>query len=131
MKRQTLLSNLIIVLLTLICFHPKAQESTRIYRIAKIRVDVRQLEKYRAALTEQMNAAIKSEPGVLSYTALTDKKDATSITILEVYASTEAYQSHIATPHFRKYKETVKDWVLSLELIDTELLLHAKKAGYR
>lgn len=92
------------------------------YRIAKIKVDINQLEKYKVALIEQMNTAIKVEPGVLSYTVVSDKKDLSLITILEVYANLEAYQSHILTPHFKKYKDAVKDMVLSLELIDTELI---------
>jgi NAD(P)H dehydrogenase (quinone) len=97
-----------------------AQEQIKLQRIAKIKVDASQLLEYKAALQEQMTTALKLEPGVLSYTALSDKKDPTSITIFEVYASTDAYQAHITTPHFKKYKETVKDMVLSLELIDTE-----------
>lgn len=108
----------------------KAQDSSKLYRIAKIKVAGNQLEKYKSALQEQMNAAIKLEPGVLSYTAVADKKDATSITILEVYADLEAYQSHILTPHFKKYKDAVKDMVLSLELIDTDLIASAKKSDY-
>lgn len=121
---------LIIGILTLIGVDSKAQHSNTMYRIAKIKVDSSQLEKYKAALQQQMNDAIKLEPGVLSYTAVADKKDPASITILEVYANPEAYQSHILTPHFKKYKETVKDMVLSLELIDTDLVIRAKKPGY-
>lgn len=121
---------LMVGVLTLIGFSSTAQDSDRMYRIAKIQVAAGHLEKYKAALKEQMNAAIKSEPGVLSYTAVADKKDPTLITILEVYANKEAYQSHILTPHFKKYKETVKDWVLSLELINTELVVSAKKKDF-
>ena len=117
-------------ILVTIAFTSNAQSSNRMYRIAKIKVDTNQLSAYKVALQEQMNAAIKLEPGVLSYTAVADKKDATQITILEVYASPEAYQSHILTPHFKKYKETVKDMVLALELIDTELVVSAKKDSY-
>ncbi len=117
-------------ILVAIAFTSNAQSSNRMYRIAKIKVDANQLNAYKVALQEQMNAAIKLEPGVLSYTAVADKKDATQITILEVYASSEAYQSHILTPHFKKYKETVKDMVLALELIDTELVVSAKKDAY-
>ncbi len=117
-------------ILVAIAFTSNAQSSNRMYRIAKIKVDANQLNAYKVALQEQMNAAIKLEPGVLSYTAVADKKDATQITILEVYASSEAYQSHILTPHFKKYKETVKDLVLALELIDTELVVSAKKDAY-
>jgi quinol monooxygenase YgiN len=108
----------------------KAQNSNIMYRIAKIKVDEKQLENYKTALQEQMNAAIKLEPGVLSYTVVADKKDATSITIFEVYANLDAYQSHIQAPHFKKYKETVKDMVLSLELIDTDLIARTKKSDY-
>ncbi len=110
--------------------HSNAQDSTRMYRIAKIKVDAKQLAVYTDLLQEQMTTAIKLEPGVLSYTAVADKKDATSITILEVYASNEAYQSHILTPHFKKYKDAVKDMVLALELIDTHLVCSAKKDNF-
>jgi quinol monooxygenase YgiN len=124
------LTIIIIGILTLINFDSKAQNSSAMYRIAKIKVNESQLKNYKFALKEQMNAAIKLEPGVLSYTVVADKKDATSITIFEVYANLDAYQSHILTPHFKKYKETVKDMVLSLELIDTDLVERAKKSDY-
>jgi quinol monooxygenase YgiN len=107
-----------------------AQHSNTMYRIAKIKVDSSQLDQYKLALHEQMNAAMKLRTRGLSYTAVSNKKDATIITIFEVYANNEAYQSHILTPHFKKYKETVKDMVLSLELIDTELVVKAKKSDY-
>lgn len=83
--------SLFIGLLILVGFHSNAQDINKMYRIAKIKVEGSQLDKYTAALKEQMNAAIQLEPGVLSYTAVADKKDATQITILEVYASVEAY----------------------------------------
>ena len=117
-------------ILSLFSFTAKAQNSNTMHRIAKIKVDINQLDKYKAALKAQMDAAIKLEPGVLSYTVVADKKDATSITIFEVYANQEAYQSHIIAPHFKKYKATVKEMVLALELIDTDLIVRAKKANY-
>ena len=125
-----LLAIFFIGLLTQFSLNSNAQDSHKMYRIAKIKVDARQLDKYTTALKEQMNAAIQLEPGVLSYNVVADKKDATQITILEVYASPEAYQSHIVTPHFKKYKETVKDMVLSLELIDAELVARVQKEHY-
>jgi quinol monooxygenase YgiN len=121
---------LITGILTFITFDSKSQNSNRVYRIAKIKVDINKLVEYKQALHEQMKAAIEIEPGVLSYTAVADKKDPTLITILEVYSNHEAYQSHILTSHFRKYKETVKDMVLSLELVDTDLVVSAKKSNY-
>ena len=106
-----------------------AQEKNQMVRLAKIKVDPSQLEKYNAALKEQMSTAVRVEPGVLSYYAVADKSDPANITILEIYADTAAYKSHIETPHFKKYKETVKDMVTSLELIDVTLIGSAKKPG--
>lgn len=130
MFRRILLSLISIFLITMTGIQLNAQNSNRMYRIAKIKVDLNNLIEYQHALQEQMNTAIEMEPGVLSYTAVADKKDPTLITILEVYSSIEAYQSHILTPHFRKYKDTVKDMVLSLELIDTDLVVSTKKSNY-
>ena len=103
------------------------QHAKQMVRIAKIKVDPKQLDKYNIALTIQMQEAIKKEPGVLSYYAVADKKDPSIITILEIYADTAAYQLHIQTPHFLLYKETVKNMVQSLELIDVDLIARANK----
>jgi len=104
-------------------------QDNRMYRIAKIKVDPAQLDSYRSALNEQMNAAIKEESGVLSYYAVADKQHPENITIFEIYADTVAYQRHIGSAHFKKYKEAVKNMVTSLELEDVSLLASAKKPG--
>ena len=128
--KRILLSTMFIGLFISIAHTTNAQDAIRMYRIAKIKVDGSQLEKYKSALQDQMNTAIKIEPGVLSYTVVADKNDATVFTILEVYASAAAYQLHISTPHFKKYKESVKEMVLSLELLDTELVARIQKSDY-
>lgn len=107
-----------------------AQQKNQMVRLAKIKVDPSQLEKYNAALKQQMNAAISAEPGVLTYYAVADKTDPSRITILEIYADSAAYKSHIETPHFKKYKETVQHMVTSLELVDVNLIAAAKKPGF-
>jgi quinol monooxygenase YgiN len=107
-----------------------AQEKSQMVRLAKIKVDPAQLEKYNEALKQQMTAAIHLEPGVLTYYAVADKSDPTNITILEIYADTAAYNSHILTPHFKKYKDTVKHMVKSLELVDVSLVGSAVKPGF-
>ena len=106
-----------------------AQEKNQMVRLAKIKVHPSQLEKYNVALKEQMTTAVRVEPGVLTYYAVADKRDPSSITILEIYADTSAYNAHIQTPHFKKYKETVKDMVKSLELVDVTLIGSAEKPG--
>lgn len=101
----------------------------RMIRLAKITVDPAQLEQYNLALKEQMATAVKVEPGVLTYYAVADKINPSHITILEIYADTAAYQAHILTPHFKKYKATVQDMVKSLELVNVNLIGSAKKPG--
>ncbi len=127
---RIILPALFLGICTLISFTSNAQFKNNMYRIAKIKVDGNQLEQYKVALKEQMSTAIKVEPGVLSYTVVADKKDASLITIMEVYANLEAYQSHILTAHFKKYKDTVKDMVLSLELIDADLIARVHKDDF-
>lgn len=104
-----------------------AQSKNQMVRLAKIKVDPQQLEKYNLALKEQMATAIRLEPGVLTYYAVADKNDPSHITILEIYADTTAYQAHVLTSHFKKYKDTVKDMVKSLELVDVNLIAAAKQ----
>ncbi|HJP63526.1 MAG TPA: putative quinol monooxygenase [Mucilaginibacter sp.] len=106
-----------------------AQQTKQLSRIAKIEVDPAQLEKYNAALKEQMTTAIRVEPGVVSYYAVADKKDPSHITIFEIYADSAAYKAHVAAPHFKKYKETVQYMVKSLEITDVDVIGSAKKPG--
>ena len=105
-----------------------AQEKNQMVRLAKITVDPLKLDEYNIALKEQMTTAVLVERGVLTYYAVADKKALSHITILEIYADTAAYKAHIETPHFKKYKETVKDMVKSLDLVDVNLIGYAKKA---
>lgn len=95
-----------------------AQDKKPYVRIAKIVIDTAQLENYQAALKEHAQAAVSKEPGVLTLYAVYDKELPTNVTVFEIYASVQAYQSHIQTPHFLKYKTTVKDMVKSLVLTD-------------
>lgn len=107
--------------------HASAQHKDQMVRIAKIEVDPAQLDKYNAALKEQMETAVRVEPGVLTYYAVADKNNPSHITILEIYADSSAYKAHIETPHFKKYKSITKDMVKSLQLIDVDLIASATK----
>lgn len=108
-----------------------AQPDTRKYRIAKLVIDSAWLTQYRTALAEHAAAAVRLEPGVLALNAVYDKDQPTHVTVFEVYASESAYQAHIKTPHFLKYKSTTLKMVKSLELVDViPIALQAKKGAY-
>ena len=105
----------------------QAQHSNQMVRLAKIEVDPNQVSAYNKALAEQMHAAVQKEPGVLTYYAVAEKTAPHLITILEIYADSSAYLAHIQTAHFLHYKNTVKNMVKSLTLMDVDLIGVARK----
>ncbi len=105
-----------------------AQDKSQYIRIAKLVIDSTKLAGYKAALKEHAEIAVRVEPGVLMLYAVYEKNNPTHISVFEIYTSLDAYNFHIKTPHFLKYKTTVQEMVKSLELIDVEpIALEAKK----
>ena len=92
--------------------------SGMIVRISEIEIHRDSLPAYKAILTEEAEASVRLEPGVISIFPMYPQKDSTQIRILEIYASNEAYQSHIKSPHFLHYKTATLSMVKSLQLID-------------
>lgn len=78
------------------------------------------------ALSEVGRTSMATEPGVLTLFSMQDKANPAKIYILEVYADSAAYQHHIQTPHFRKYKESTAAMVRSLKLIDVDPLVELR-----
>src|SRR5689334_5567247 len=115
-SRRCLAVLYLIIFLTCISNKSSAQENKPYVRIANIIVDSTQLNEYNAALKEHAEAAISREPGVLTLYAVYDKEKPTHVTVFEIYADVPAYQSHIKTAHFLKYKSTVQNMVKSLVL---------------
>jgi len=96
-----------------------AQEKSQKVRLAKLVIDSGQLDKYRGLLKEEIETSVRIEPGVLTLYAVSEKDNPTHITILEIYAGTNAYKSHLQTPQFLKYKAATKNMVKSLEMVET------------
>ena len=88
-------------------------------RIARLQMDLAQLEAYKAARKEHAEAAVRVEPGALTLYAVYEKNNSAHVTVFEIYANQDAYKAHLQTPHFKKYNSTTKDMVKSLELIET------------
>ncbi len=112
-----------LALITLSCQHTMAQEKHQMVRLAKLVIDPHQLESYKALLKEEIEASVRLEPGVKTLYAVSEKDNPTHITILEIYADTAAYQAHLKTPHFLKYKNATREMVKSLELAEADPLI--------
>ena len=129
MKIKRLLSLCIIIVIAIVMLpdHASAQNTSNFIRIAKLVIDSTKLESYKAALKEHAQTAVKVEPGVLMLYAVYEKDHPTHVNVFEIYADEKAYQSHIKTSHFLKYKSTVQDMVKSLELVNVvPIALEAK-----
>ena len=100
-----------------------AEPEKQLVRLSRIVVDPSRLEAYNTFLKEEIETSMRVEPGVLTLYATAEKERPHVITILEVYADEAAYQSHIQTPHFLKYKHGTLDMVQSLELVDSTPLI--------
>ena len=87
-----------------------------IVRIAEIEVYPQYMKEYLAFANEVDRLSIEREPGVICLYPMQSAEDSCQIRILEIYASEEAYQQHLKTPHFQKYKQGTLHMVKDLKL---------------
>lgn len=87
-----------------------------IFRIAEIEVKPEFLDAYLAAAGDVGATSVREEPGVLCIFPMQDAKKPTSIRIVEIYRDEAAYQAHLATPHFLRYKTGTPHMIESLRL---------------
>lgn len=102
-------------------------DSTHIVRMAELDIEPAQLFAYKAMLTEEIETSVQIEPGVLSLNAVSIKGRPTQIRILEVYADQAAYEAHLKTAHFLKYKAGTANMIRSLRLLETDPILLRSK----
>ena len=95
-----------------------AQTKDMMIRISEIEIDSSYLQEYNNILQEESRASVKLEPGVIAIYPMCQKENPTQIRILEIYANRKAYESHLKTTHFQKYKTSTLKMVKSLKLVD-------------
>ena len=93
-----------------------ADNGKMIVRIAEIEVYPQYLAEYLEFANEVDRLSVEREPGVICLYPMQSAEDSTTIRILEIYASDEAYQQHLQTPHFQKYKQGTLHMVKDLKL---------------
>lgn len=87
-----------------------------ICRLAEIEVYPKYLTEYLSYANEVDRLSVEREPGVVCLFPMQSAENSTRIRILEIYASEEAYQQHLKTEHFQKYKQGTLHMVKSLKL---------------
>lgn len=96
----------------------EAMGADAIVRLSRVEVDPKQVEAYLAYAQEVGEISLRTEPGVLTMYAVQDQEKPNVVTILETYASRAAYEKHVASAHFQRYKQETAKMVRRLELRD-------------
>lgn len=97
-------------------FTSPIKHETMIVRLAEIEVYPEHLQEYLKFANEVDRLSVECEQGVVCLFPMQSAEDSTQIRILEIYASEEAYQSHIKTDHFQTYKQVTMHMAKSLKL---------------
>jgi quinol monooxygenase YgiN len=105
-------------------------DNKKIVRIAEIEIDPHYLDDYKALLAEEIETSVRLEPGVIFLHAVSLKDAPHMVRVFECYASREAYEHHLTTPHFLKYKTMTREMVRALKLIDVDPLALASKDSH-
>jgi quinol monooxygenase YgiN len=100
----------------------EAQEMQMMIRMSEIQIHTKHLAHYKEILKEEAEASVRLEPGVIAIFPMYQREDATQVRILEVYADRAAYEAHLKTPHFQKYKTVTLPMVRSLKLVDMDAM---------
>ena len=118
-------ASIVPLLFTGACTSGSAQSAASrvVVRLAELEIEPGQLESYKALLREEIETSIRVEPGVLTLYAVAVKGQPTHIRLLETYSDQAAYEAHLKTPHFLKYKSATQSMVTSLNLLEAEPVL--------
>jgi quinol monooxygenase YgiN len=97
-----------------------AQETRMpVVRMAELEIKPAQLDAFKAAVKEEMETSVRIEPGVLAIYAVAEKENPSKLRFFEIYADETAFKAHIDSPHFKKFRTTTQDMVISRKLIET------------
>ncbi len=103
---------------------------TLFVRVADIEVDPAHREAFISAVKEEMDESVRVEPGVLALYAVAEKDNPSRLRFFEIYASEAAYNEHLASPHFRKYRAATEPMIRSRALTETVPIQLSSKANW-
>lgn len=92
-----------------------------IVRISEIEIVPEFLDEYKSILKEEASTSVSIERGVIAIFPMYQKENQNQVRIIEVYTDQNAYQKHLKTPHFLKYKNSTLKMVKNLKLVDMKL----------
>jgi quinol monooxygenase YgiN len=107
-----------------------AQETpSRYVRVAELQIDPAQAEAFAAATREVGQASVRLEAGCLVLYAVAERDNPGFVRVFEIYRDPAAYQAHVQTPHFQKFRSTTDAMVISRKLLEAVPVSLATKQG--
>jgi len=100
--------------LLLLTLSAQAQDISLYMRIVELTVEKSQITKFKAALREDIDAAVRLEDGALEIYAVYDKQDSGRVIVIETFSSKEDHSSHQQTNHYLKFQAVAGEWVKSV-----------------
>jgi quinol monooxygenase YgiN len=127
MNAKPLLFGALMLAASAVCQARAEERQAGYVQLAELDIDPAQLESYEAAAKEQIETAIRVEPGVLALYCVADKNNPSHIRVFEMYRDIDAYKQHLESAHFKKYKAATQEMVKSLNLVPMNpIILGAK-----
>ncbi len=76
---------------------------------------------------ENVRETRRTEPGVLAFYSASEKDRPNHIHVLEIYADTNAYQIHLQSPHFQRFRDATGQMVRQRQFFEVRpVMLGAK-----
>ena len=79
----------------------------------EFRIHEDRVEAFREAMLANARASVDDEPGCHQFDVCFDPGDAQCVFLYELYSDEAAFQTHLASAHFKAFDEQVRDWVQS------------------
>jgi autoinducer 2-degrading protein len=71
-----------------------------------------QVARFRDEVAANAQTSLAVEPGCLQFDVCASADDPATVFLYEVYADRAAFDAHLASPHFRAFDATVRDWIV-------------------
>ena len=86
--------------------------SMAVFHTAHLRVHSEVVDRFRERILSHARTSLDAEPGCRQFDVQQETKDATLFLLIETYANEAALEAHRSSPHYRQFREDVKDWVV-------------------
>ncbi|HEV2124920.1 MAG TPA: putative quinol monooxygenase, partial [Chloroflexota bacterium] len=62
------------------------------------------------SMLDNARHSVEDEPGCFRFDVIQDESDPNTLILYEIYRDKAAFDDHLTTPHFHRWRDTVKDW---------------------